>query len=285
MSIEIKKTKIDIGNNMNIKNDGNSIDFHQPFNNDSNKKPVYIKCGNEEIKIIDGEGKTDFKNLFIDGENVAEKFKYLENFNKLMRSLKFTEVFKVDETSKVDGIIHARYRAYDRNRNGHYVPYWVDEDENSGTHSTDNADPTGNRTKTGWVHNATIHETSYYGSEYVYFNGGYGEVIDRYYTQNLVGDKLRPATIAGSNKIIMEPPFPGYKYKIIFSNFINVAAYRFEIDNGVYNSTRNTPGSIEMEINTGLKIWINSLTVTRPGNLGSVNESQAQMNVSILLSL
>jgi len=278
MSIEIKKTKIDIDNNMDIKNDGSSIDFHQPFNN-SNKKPVYIKCGNEEIKIIDGEGKTDFKNLFINGENVVEKFKYLENFNKLIGSLKFTELFKVDETSKVNGIIRAKYMAYDRNNNGYYVPYWVDEDYNRKTHST-------GPVITGWVDDATIYETNYYGSEYVYFNGGYGEVIEKYYTQNLAGDKLRPATTASSNKIIMEPPFPGYKYKIIFSNFINVAYYRFEIDNGVYTSPiKSAPDVVEIEINTGLRIWINSLTVTRPGNLGSVNESQGQMNVSMLLSL
>lgn len=268
METEIGKEIIDI-DDVSITNDGSKIEVK------SSEKSIIIKCRNEEIEIMNKEGYSNFGDLFINGVKIEDKFSKLVKLNDLMQKLKSTEIFYVNEIPKTNGDLKVDYcfpnykTEYDSEENDDgtvssisFPFYYVGKIDGTTYFSNENGNAYDN-----------IHTTSY-GSEYIYVNGEYAYVVNTSYVRNNKNNKLRLAKNSIGNTRF-EPPLPGYKYKLVFSNFENTEGVRFIVDGGVYTSEIFN-GSYEtiVEINNYIEIYINSRTYLREGNQASLYETE-----------
>lgn len=305
METKIGKEIIDI-DDVSITNDGSKIEVK------STEKSVIIKCRNEEIEIMNKEGYSNFGDLFINDVKIEDKFSKLVKLNELLSKLKTTEAFYVDEIPKTNGTLAVNYTwpsyeyeneieneeiiessdgtititnsdyTWQPSYNDKYIvsgglPFHDDDDD-------DDIDGTAyfsNENENAWNN---IHRTSY-GSEYIYVDGAEAYVVSTYYVQNNKNNKLRLAKNS-QKKTKMEPPLPGYKYRLIFSNFRNIEGAQFVVDGGVYTSEIfNGYYEAVVEINSYIEVYINSRTYLREGNQASLFETDGNLVCSMALEI
>lgn len=270
METEIGKEIIDI-DDVSITNDGSKIEVK------STEKSIIIKCRNEEIEIMNKEGYSNFGDLFINGEKIEDKFSKLVKLNDLMSKLKATEIFYVDEIPKTNGDLKVDYLFEDQ------IEYDDDDGNAIYTHKVYTKGTTYFSNENGNAY-GNIHTTSY-GSEYIYVNGREAEVVSTSYVRNDKNNKLRLAT-NDQGKKRFEPPLPGCKYKLVFSNFQNIEGAKFVVDGGVYTSEIfNSSHEEIVEINSYIEIYINSTTRLREGNQASLLEAEGGLMCTMALEI
>ena len=64
----INKEQIDINNTIGMKLDANKAELYSK----DGKVPIFAKCGENEIKLIDENGNTYLNSLFVDGRNIND---------------------------------------------------------------------------------------------------------------------------------------------------------------------------------------------------------------------
>lgn len=279
METKIGKEIIDI-DDVSITNDGSKIEVK------STEKSVIIKCRNEEIEIMNKEGYSNFGDLFINDVKIEDKFSKLVKLNELLSKLKTTEAFYVNEIPKTNGTLAVNYTLpsykYEETENSDGTvtvilsgyPFYRDDDIDGTAYFS-------NENENAWNN---IHRTSY-GSEYIYVDGAEAYVVSTYYVQNNKNNKLRLAKNS-QKKTKMEPPLPGYKYRLIFSNFRNIEGAQFVVDGGVYTSEIfNGYYEAVVEINSYIEVYINSRTYLREGNQASLFETDGNLVCSMALEI
>ena len=281
METEIGKEIIDI-DDVSITNDGSKIEVK------STEKSIIIKCRNEEIEIMNKEGYSNFGDLFINGEKIEDKFSKLVKLNDLMSKLKVSELFYVDEIPKTNGNLKVDYY-YETEYDG--TEYFSNENGKTyKIYTTDYGSESLIVNGTKYISNENGRAYDYisrtiYGSEYVYVDGEWAEVLNTSYVRNDKNNKLRLAT-NDQGKKRFEPPLPGFKYKLVFSNFQNIEGARFVVDGGAYTSEIFNSNHEEIvEINSYIEIYINSMTRFRKGNQASLLETEGGLICTMALEI
>ena len=279
METKINKAKIEV-DDVEISSDGDTVEFL------SKEKSIIIKCKNEEIEIMNKDGTSNFKDLFINNVKLEDKFSKLALLNDLFKKVKRTELFIVRKKENKQGDLKVTYRMHDSDID-RYGDYDVGIDDGKYYQSFWPYYKDGDYAE-GFMINPTINKT-YYGSEYITVKEKKASVIKKDYLVNSSDNVLRLATNdRGENKI--KPPIPGFKYRLIFSNFENVEQVKFVVDGGTWTSPifdSNSVSVFETVINEYIEVYINSTTIVKNGRvyLGSTVENEARLVCSLLLLL
>jgi hypothetical protein len=279
METKINKAKIEV-DDVEISSDGDTVEFL------SKEKSIIIKCKNEEIEIMNKDGTSNFKDLFINNVKLEDKFSKLALLNDLFKKVKRTELFIVRKAENRQGDLKVTYRMHDSDID-RYGDYDVGIDDGKYYQGFWPYYKEGDYAE-GFLINPTINKTSY-GSEYIVVKDKKASVIQKDYLVSNSLNKLRLATNdRGENKI--KPPIPGFKYKLIFSNFESVEQAQFVVDGGTWKSPIFDGKStcvFETVINEYIEVYINSTTIVKNGRvyLGSSVENEARMVCSLLLLL
>ena len=85
----INKEQIDINNTIGMKLDANKAEL---YSKDS-KVPIFAKCGENEIKLIDENGNTYLNSLIVGGRNINDMSNEISNILNVFRNASWNKYF------------------------------------------------------------------------------------------------------------------------------------------------------------------------------------------------
>ena len=85
----IKNEQIDINNTIGMKLDANKAELYSK----DGKVPIFAKCGNNEIKLIDENGNTYLNSLIVGGRNINDMSNEISNILNVFRNATWNKYF------------------------------------------------------------------------------------------------------------------------------------------------------------------------------------------------
>jgi len=94
----ISNKQININDTVGIKLDANQAELYST----DGKIPIFAKCGDNEIKLIDENGNTYLKSLTVNGKNIDKMSEELTKVLNVFKGAEWSKTFSVDRSDKGD---------------------------------------------------------------------------------------------------------------------------------------------------------------------------------------
>lgn len=94
----ISNKQININDTVGIKLDVNQAELYST----DGKIPIYAKCGDNKIKLIDENGNTYLKSLTVNGKNIEKMSTELTKVLNVFKGAEWSKTFSVDRSDKGD---------------------------------------------------------------------------------------------------------------------------------------------------------------------------------------
>jgi len=94
----ISNKQININDTVGIKLDANQAELYSANGN----VPIYAKCGDNKIKLIDENGNTYLKSLTVNGKNIDSISEELTKVLNIFKGAEWSKTFSVDRSDKGD---------------------------------------------------------------------------------------------------------------------------------------------------------------------------------------
>jgi len=94
----ISNKQININDTVGIKLDANQAELYST----DGKIPIFAKCGDNEIKLIDENGNTYLKSLTVNGKNIDKISEDLTKVLNIFKGAEWSKTFSVDRSDKGD---------------------------------------------------------------------------------------------------------------------------------------------------------------------------------------
>jgi len=94
----ISNKQIDINDTVGIKLDANQAELYSTDGN----VPIYAKCGDNKIKLIDEDGNTYLKSLTVNGKNIEKMSEELTKVLNIFKGVEWSKTFSVNRSNKGD---------------------------------------------------------------------------------------------------------------------------------------------------------------------------------------
>lgn len=88
----INKEQIDINNTIGMKLNANQAELYSK----DGKVPIFAKCGENEIKLIDENGSTYLNSLIVGGRNINVMSDEVKNILNVFKNATWYKYFRVD---------------------------------------------------------------------------------------------------------------------------------------------------------------------------------------------
>ena len=95
----INNEQIDINNTIGMKLDANKAELYSK----DGKVPIFAKCGEKEIKLIDENGNTYLNSLIVGGRNINDMSNEISNILNVFRNASWYKYFSVGESGNRPG--------------------------------------------------------------------------------------------------------------------------------------------------------------------------------------
>jgi len=94
----ISNKQININDTVGIKLDANQAELYST----DGKIPIFAKCGNNKIKLIDENGNTYLKSLTVNGKNIEKMSEDVTKVLNIFKGAEWSKTFSVDRSDKGD---------------------------------------------------------------------------------------------------------------------------------------------------------------------------------------
>ena len=95
----INNEQIDINNTIGMKLNANQAELYSK----DGKVPIFAKCGENEIKLIDENGNTYLNSLFVGGRNINHMSNEISSILNVFRNASWYKYFRVDQSGNRPG--------------------------------------------------------------------------------------------------------------------------------------------------------------------------------------